>query len=91
VARDHLVRCLREQGVHLSPSAILVGTEPTTPMPPLEGRLVGRQDGARAVLGVSAALLAAAVGALTVAWRRLSRRVRLEAAEAILRADIPDL
>jgi hypothetical protein len=91
VARDRVVECLRERGVHLSPAALLVGTNPERPASTLEGRLVGRRDGARAVLGVSAALLAVAVGGLAVAWRRLSRRVRLEAAEAILRADIPDL
>jgi hypothetical protein len=52
---------------------------------------VRRQEGASAVLGAAAALLAGAIGALVVAWRRLVRRVRLEAAEAILRADMPDL
>jgi len=68
-----------------------VATRPRTPTLPLEGRLVRWQEGARTVLGVSAALLAGAIGALAVAWRRLERRVRLEAAEAILRADMPDL
>jgi hypothetical protein len=91
VARDRVVQCLRERGLHLSPAALLVGTSPEKPTPPLEGRLAGRREGARAVLGVSAALLAVAVGGLAVAWRRLSRRVRLEAAEAILRTDMPEL
>jgi len=90
-SRDEILRCLREQRGHVSPASLLVAKKPNIPTPPLEGRLVRRQEGARAVLGVSAALLVAAVGGLAVAWRRLARRVRLEAAEAILRADIPDL
>jgi hypothetical protein len=89
--RAQVLRCLREQGVDLPPSALLVAKPPGKSTPPLEGRLVRRQAGANAVLGVSAALLAGAIGALVVAWRRLGRRVRLEAAEAILRADMPDL
>jgi len=89
--REQALRCLREQGVQLAPTALLVAQTRGKATPPLEGRLVRRQAGASAVLGVSAALLAGAIGALVVAWRRLGRRVRLEAAEAILRADMPDL
>jgi len=88
-SRDEVVRCLRDQGVHLPPTALIVG--PKTPPLALEGRLVPPHEGAGAVLAVSAALLGAAVGGLAVAWRRLARRVRVEAAEAILRADLPDL
>jgi hypothetical protein len=89
--REEALRCLRANGVHLAPSALIVATPPRTITPPLEGRLARRHEGARTVLGVSAALLAGALGALAVVWRRLERRVRLEAAEAILRADMPDL
>jgi hypothetical protein len=89
--RDEALSCLREQGIVVPPAALLVGTKEETPLPPLEGRFVRKQEGARAVLAVSAALLAAAFGGLAVAWRRLARRVRFEAAEAILKADLPDL
>ncbi len=80
----------------MSPTALLVGQNRKTATLALEGRLVRRQAGARAGLGVAAALLAAFIGGLAVAWQRLRRRVRLEAAEAILKADmleddIPDV
>jgi hypothetical protein len=90
-ARDEVVRCLRDKGVRLPPAALIVGTNADMPPPTLEGMFVRRQEGARTVLAVSAVLLAAAVGASAVAWRRLVRRVRFEAAEAILKADLPDL
>src|SRR5262249_23625417 len=90
-SRDETLACLRERGLRVPPTALLVGTRPDSRAPPLEGRLLRRQEGARAVLGVSAALLVGAVGGLVIAWRRLARRVRLEATEAILRADLADL
>jgi hypothetical protein len=90
-SRDEVVRCLRERGIRVPPAALIVGTSAETPTPRLEGQFVRRQEGARAVVAVSAALLGAAVAGLAVAWRRLSRRARIEAAEAILRADLPDV
>lgn len=90
-SRERVVQCLRARGIQLAPAALLIGTSPDAPMPRLEGRLRPKQEDAPVVLAVSGALLAAFLAGLAVAWRRLVRRVRLEAAEAILKADMPDL
>jgi hypothetical protein len=90
-SRDELMRCLRDQGVHLPPAALLLGMTGQNAAPLLEGRFIPRQEAAHAVLGVSAVLLVAILVGLAVAWRRLARRARVEAAEAILRADLPGL
>jgi hypothetical protein len=91
-AAREAVRCLRDHGIVLAPSALLVSWPAGRPDPPvLEGTLVRRHDGTRALFAGTAALFVGGVFGALLAWRRLERRVRFEAAEAVLRADMPDL
>jgi hypothetical protein len=89
-ARDEVIACLRQQHVHLAPTALLVNADSRFSQGGIAGAFVERFRGARALLGVGAAIFSAVLAALALFAHRLVRRTRLEAAERILRADMPD-
>jgi hypothetical protein len=91
-ATDGFVRCLQKHGIEPSSSMLLVAWPADRPDPPvLEGKFARKHEGERSLVAASAAVFVAGVFGLVLALRRLERRVRFEAAEAILRADMPDL
>jgi len=90
-SRVELLRCLHKRTIDLPPSALLLGRDPTVDIRGIEGKLVQRQTRGNGVVVVATGVFAIAMGGLSVAYRRLRYRVRLEAAKAILRADMQDL
>jgi hypothetical protein len=89
-AREGVVACLRQQGVRLPPTALLVNADSTFAERGIAGTFVERRRGVHALLVAASAIFAAALAALGALALRFRRRARVEAAERILRADMPD-